>query len=102
MLYEESLQLFEELKELLNFQERRNFFNRKQDIHIISCIKIIDTILEKNQNTEFNNDDLADVINIVVQIISILDINDTIREHLDKMLIASTELKKNTLTLKNV
>lgn len=102
MLYEKAIQLFEELKELLNFQERRNFFNRKQDIHINSSIKIIDTILEKNQNTEFNNDDLADVINIVVQIISILDIDDTIREHLNKMLITATELKQNTLTLKNI
>lgn len=102
MLYEKAIQLFEELKELLNFQDRRNFFNRKQDIHITSCIKIIDTILEKNQSTEFDNEDLASVIAIVVQIISILDVDDTIREHLNKMIFTATELKDNNIKLKTI
>lgn len=99
MLYEESINQFEELKNLLVFQERRNFFNKIEDKHLNASIKIVDVVLNKSQQFEFSHSDLAEVIDITTQIISLLDITDDIKEHIKTMKSSAIELKKRNIDL---
>lgn len=99
MIYEESINQFEKLKNLLVFQERRNFFNKKVDKHLNASIQIVDAILNKSYDCEFSYSDLSDVISITIQILSILNISDEIREHLNIMKLSSIELKKQNIDI---
>lgn len=99
MLYENCINQLEKLNELLNFQERRNFFNKIQDIHLNTSIKIVDSILAKTYEFEFSYDDLAEVITITANIISLLDVSEEVHEHLKLMTESAIELKKHNLNL---
>lgn len=101
MIYEESINQFEKLKNLLIFQERRNFFNRIEDKHLNASIKIVEAILNKSYDFEFSYIDLSEVITITVQIISLLNISDEVKEHLNLMKESSIELKKHNLDFIN-
>lgn len=101
MLYEDCINQLEKLNELLNFQERRNFFNKIQDIHLNTSIKIVESILAKTYEFEFSYDDLAEVINITASIISLLDVSEEVLNHLDLMKQSATELKKHNINLVN-
>lgn len=102
MLYEKCISQIEKLNELLVFQERRNFFNKIQDIHLNSSIKIVETILKKSYEFEFSHEDLAEVINITSNIISLLDVSNEVHQHLSSMKESSIELKKHSLNLVNI
>lgn len=99
LLYETCISQIEKLKDLLVFQERRNFFNKIQDIHLNSSIKIVETILNKSYEFEFSYEDLAEVINITLSMIGLLDVSKDVHDHLSLMKQSSIELKKQSLNL---
>lgn len=101
MLYEDCINQLEKLNELLNFQERRNFFNKIEDIHLNTSIKIVESILKKTYEFEFSYDDLAEVINITSSIISLLDVSEEVHDHLNLMKKSAIELKKHNINLVN-
>lgn len=101
MLYENCINQLEKLNELLNFQERRNFFNKIQDIHLNTSIKIVESILAKTYEFEFSHEDLAEVITITTSIISLLDVSEEVHEHLHLMNTSAMELKQSTIHLAN-
>ena len=94
MIYEESINQFEKLKELLVFQERRNFFNKIEDKHLNASIKVVEAIINKNINHEFSYTDLAEITTITVRIISLLKISDEVKEHLKIMNRQAIKLKE--------
>lgn len=100
MVYQECINQFEKLKELLVFQERRNFFNKIEDKHLNASIKVVDAIIDKNKTCEFAYSDLSEIITITVQIISLVNVSDEAREHLAQMKEFALELKKNNLKMK--
>lgn len=100
MIYDECMNQFETLRELLSFQERRNFFNKIEDKHLNASIKVIDAVIEKNSTCEFEYNDLAEIITITVQIISLLNVSDETREHLKHMHQYAKKLKKESLNIK--
>lgn len=101
LLYENCVNQLEKLNELLNFQERRNFFNKIQDIHLNTSIKIVESILAKTYEFEFSYEDLAEVITITANIISLLDVSEEVHEHLHLMNTSAMELKQSTIHLAN-
>ena len=101
MLYENCINQLEKLNELLNFQERRNFFNKIQDIHLNTSIKIVESILAKTYEFEFSYEDLAEVITITANIISLLDVSEEVHQHLNLMTTSAMELKQSNLNLVN-
>lgn len=101
MLYENCINQLEKLNELLNFQERRNFFNKIQDIHLNTSIKIVESILAKTYEFEFSYEDLAEVITITANIISLLDVSEEVHQHLNVMTKSAMELKQSTIHLAN-
>ena len=101
MLYENCVNQLEKLNELLNFQERRNFFNKIQDIHLNTSIKIVESILAKTYEFEFSYEDLAEVITITANIISLLDVSEEVHQHLNVMTKSAMELKQSTIHLAN-
>lgn len=100
MVYEECINQFAKLKELLIFQERRNFFNKIEDKHLNASIKVVDAVLEKSSTCEFEYNDLAEIIKITVQIISLLNISDEVKEHLRYMNNYANKLKEKNLDIK--
>ena len=97
MLYDNCIQQIEKLKELLVFQERRNFFNKFEDKHLNASLKIVESILDKSYKFEFSYEDLAEVIKITTQIVSLLNITTETKEHLNKMNEYAEELKLSNL-----
>ena len=99
MLYDECIENIAKLKELLVFQERRNFFNRTKDVHLDASISVVDAILNKTCKCEFSNSDLSDVINITSQIISMLNISEEIKEHILYMQSLSKKLREQNIDI---
>lgn len=74
MFYESTLILLEDLHSKLVFQERRNFFQRKEDNHLIISIKILETILDRIYNNELNEEELFEIVHITSNMISLLNL----------------------------
>lgn len=100
MIYKECMNQFAKLKELLVFQERRNFFNKIEDKHLNASIKVIDAVIEKNSTCELEYNDLAEIMNITVKIISLLNVSDEVKEQLKSMNRYAIKLKENNLDIK--
>ena len=100
LIYNEGIRHFEKLRDLLVFQERRNFFNKIEDMHLNASINIIETILNKSKECEFSYSDLAEIVTITTRIIDMLNVSDDVKKHIQEMNLYSLRLKVADFNLK--
>ena len=97
MIYKETINQLNILLDKLQFQERRNFFNRVTDTHLNCSIGILETILERESNNKFSAKDLSEIVLITTKMFSILNLNPDTMETINNLQKASLLLKREYL-----